>query len=247
MDVFFVIKVIVIVSSVIIWQFVLKMIFAGASESAPSNSKDYHMIRRVMHMSTGVVILILAEVIGEDMFALCAHWGWIVFGLFCVFRKFNEKLNQKFIHDFRFLLRPNEYQGVPGSFFFLLGIAFVAQFYPTYILRLSIVNLAFGDPFASLCGLFFKSPMIRKSRSVAGTLGGAAFSCLFTWILIFIVPDMNCINSALPQSTFYLIVFLVSGISELAPSIFDDNLTIPAYSGILYSLIFQNFYGIKCH
>ena len=86
-------------------------------------------------MSTEVIIEIV-HILVEDLqvFHICISLGWIVFGIFCIWRKYDSRLNDEFIKNYRFLLRPTEYNGIPGSFYYLLGIAIVSLFTKPIIL-----------------------------------------------------------------------------------------------------------------
>jgi dolichol kinase len=131
---------------------------------------------------------------------------------------------------------------MPGASYFLLGVLIVEALCPDEIACLAVLILSFGDPIASLAGLYFKSPGIYKGKTVAGTGACALISVLLSAIFYFFVPSMVHLHTIIQPFEFCTLTAVVSILAELSPSsrryYLDDNLSIPCYAGGYYMLYF---------
>lgn len=231
----------------ILIQFIVKWLFGtkidSKDEMANQSRKDYHMIRRFQHMSTGLIMLVVWPHITQNMALTALGCGALSFLLMNIYRLLNPKFNEKYINQFGFLLRPHELNNMPGALYFLIGVFLSVLFFRRIEIYMSTIILSFGDPFASLCGIYFKSPKLSKDKSLAGTLGCSLVSSFIAMICYFFVNDFQCVNEKLHYSIFFIVTFIIAIFSELGPSsrriCLEDNVTIPIYAGSLYTAYFK--------
>lgn len=149
-----------------------------------------------------------------------------------------------YLNTFKFLLRPHEIEGLPGAFFFLLGVFLCLLCFDKPIALIGILFLSFGDPFASICGIYFKSLKFMEGKSISGTLG-CGIICMLSGV-IFRYVYLDSLNyepiAQLSYLAFAIICFVIAILAEIGPSsrkyYVDDNLTIPIYTSLLFTLYF---------
>lgn len=104
---------------------------------------------------------------------------------------------------------------------------------------MSILILSFGDPFASLCGICFKSPKISKDKTLAGTLGCSLICMAIGMAFYYLNGDFATVRQEIMPWEFALAIFVVALLAEIGPSsrriYFEDNISIPVYAGLLFS------------
>ncbi|KAL4438414.1 hypothetical protein ABPG74_009453 [Tetrahymena malaccensis] len=209
------------------------------------NSNEFHLIRRIQHLGSGLVIIIIAILVSDTLALYGSFFGFLYFLCVHVLRKKNERFNQMYLNTFKFLLRPHEIEGLPGAFFFLLGVFLSLAIFDKPIAMIGILFLSFGDPFASLCGIYFKTLQFMEGKSISGTLGCGVI-CTICGI-IFRLIYLDQLHYERLDKTSYLhysiACFLISILAEIGPNsrkyYFDDNLTIPIYTCILFELFFR--------
>jgi len=142
-------------------------------------------------------------------------------------------------------LRPHEIEGLPGAFYFLLGVFLCVVFFDRTVTYLSVLFLSFGDPFASICGIYFRSHTFMEGKSVSGTLGCGIACTVFAVIyrMIFLDSLNYSALDAMDYPSFAALCFVVAILAEIGPSsrkhYIDDNLTIPLYAGFLFTVYFK--------
>lgn len=121
---------------------------------------DVHLIRRVQHSGTGLMVLLVLYFFSHNICLYGAFAGTLWVFLVSLSRKYSEYCNQLFIKNFKFLLRKHEIDNanLPGAFYFLLGLFITLCFFEKEIVILATTILSFGDPFASLIGIKLKGP-----------------------------------------------------------------------------------------
>jgi diacylglycerol kinase (CTP) len=197
---------------------------------------DLHLIRKVWHMSTGLIGLFIYKKSGYTseytatilmVFALAAF-------LFEWARLRSEKINQLTMVFMKPVMRESEKNSVSGMPFYALGVALALFFFPERIAILAILFLIFADPIASFFGILYGRDKLLPNKSLQGTIAAFTVCYIATIVygLIYIGPSMN------------LVFFAVAGgvigcISEMCSQFIDDNLCIPVVSAL--GLFLVNF------
>jgi diacylglycerol kinase (CTP) len=218
-----------------------------AAAPALSTKKDIHLLRKLQHVTSGLVILALSThdplmrdwryAVGTLVFSSAGMWATYAL------RRAAPRFDQWFRATFAPIMRPRELTRMPGAFFFLLGCAAALTLFPKPRAHLAILFLSFGDPAASFVGVTYarwaaggrrSSPKgaggdgQSSGKTVAGSLGCFAVCALCTaWAL----------GGAANTATHIIIGGLAGAIAELVPfSSVDDNLAIPIVAGTILTL-----------
>lgn len=191
---------------------------------------DLHIARKLWHMSTGVIGLILffsSEQVPE-------FWGYgvlliAVLGFLADYlRQKNPLLNKFVIRIMGPLMRKSEREGVSGLPFYALGIALSLLFYQKDLALISIMFLIFSDPVSSFFGVLYGKDKILPNKSLQGFVAG-----FFTCYLVTLFYLLNLGATSIDMLTFSLVAGLIGAGSELISAFnIDDNLTIPVISGL---------------
>lgn len=123
----------------------------------------------------------------------------------------------------RGLLKPKEYHGLTGSFYFLLGSTLTIILFEKTPAVLSLFVLSFSDPFAQIVGNIFRGPKVQN-KSLFGSL--AFFLITFLILKFGKVPLFES-----------LLVSSISTITEVFSQRLDDNLTVPLVTGFLLEIL----------
>jgi len=237
----------VLVVSCVLIQFLFKWTVGNNINSKEDmlnqSRKDYHMLRRLQHMSTGILIIFLwsfSPKLYSILGLLIGTFGFLAVNLF---RFINPKFNETYIKSFGFLLRPHEINNMPGALYFLVGVTFAVCVYERIEVYMAMIILSFGDPFASLCGIYFKSPKITKDKTIAGTLGCALVCCMIGMAFYYLNSDFSQIKTEIRPWEFALAILVVAIFAEIGPSsrkiYFEDNTSIPLYAGMFFTVYFK--------
>lgn len=147
------------------------------------------------------------------------------------------------------MLRPHEIEGLPGAFYFLLGVFLSIAFFDIPISCLGILFLSVGDPFASICGIAFRSRNFMEGKSLTGTFG-CGLVCSLSGVIykkIYLESLNYELINQMDSFSFATLCFIVSILAEIGPNsrkhFIDDNLTIPLYSCILLTIFFKILYA----
>jgi dolichol kinase len=136
------------------FHFILRRFKVGKSEL----STGLHPIRRLQHVLTGVLILLIYSFASHEQGRMMITVPAVLFYLFdLVRRKGDPAVNKWFLKHWKNLLRPHEISEKPtAACFFLMGIAVV--FWITSqreITQVAILNVSLCDPAASVFGILF--------------------------------------------------------------------------------------------
>lgn len=113
---------------------------------------------------------------------------------------------------------------ITGATWLLIGAFFTVLIFPREIAIWSLLVVTVGDPLAALIGSCCGRSRVG-GKSLEGTLAGI----LFTFPLVYLIPDLS-IGLAL--------IGLVTGmLVELLPLPINDNLAIPLFSGVIMTVL----------
>lgn len=197
---------------------------------------DLHITRKLWHMATGLIGLIVyyksglsTEFMATGLLAFSACSFLVEF-----LRLRNERVNEILMIIMKPVMRESEKNSVSGMPFYALGVSLSLFFFPERIAILSILFLIFADPIASFCGILYGRDKILPNKSLQGTI--AAFSVCYTVTLVYglihTTPSMNLL-------VYSIIAGVIGALSELCSQFVDDNLCIPVISGL--GLFLLNF------
>lgn len=191
---------------------------------------DLHIARKLWHMSTGVLGLVLFYRSGQDT----NWWGYGVLSIALAgfladyFRQKYTLFNRFVIKLMGPLMRKSEREGVSGLPFYALGISLSLLFYQKDLALISIMFLIFSDPVSSFFGVLYGKDKILPNKSLQGFVAG-----FFTCYLVVLFYLLNAQVSSVDMLIFSLIAGLIGAGSELISAFnIDDNLTIPVISGL---------------
>ena len=243
----------ILVISCILIQFIFKWTVGNKITSKEDmlnqSRKDYHMLRRLQHMSTGLLMLIMFAYSPKEYCMLGLIIGTVGFLIMSIYRFINPSFNEKYIKNFGFLLRPHEINNMPGAFYFLIGASLACGLYEIIEIYMAVVVLSFGDPFASLCGIYFKSPKIMKDKTIAGTLGCGMISALVAMIMYYFNEDFSKVRNEIHPLEYAFTTLIIAILAEIGPSsrkiYFEDNTSIPIYSGALFTAYFKYIHPLN--
>ncbi|CAM9862777.1 unnamed protein product, partial [Phaeothamnion confervicola] len=141
------------------------------------------------------------------------------------------------------LLREEEISRLPGSFWFLLGVAGAAAAFPEPVAVMSELHLAVGDPAAAVVGSLFgaSTRCLPREKSLAGFAAAAAACAAVTGALVgggILLPTGMLANAPMVAVAASLYGGLCGAVAEAWPWGVDDNLSMPLVSGGLFSLFY---------
>ena len=198
---------------------------------------DLHLVRKLWHMSMGLVVVaiflglnlsrpvavqILGSLLGCSLLMETA-------------RLKSRVLNEKIVRIWGPLMRTSEVDRLSGIPFYLASCLLAVAIFPKMIAALSILYLAVGDPVASLFGILWgkKSLRMPNGKSLIGTSAGI-FACMA-------VSFLFLRSQGLPEHQVNLLTLLgglAGGTAELMPLEVDDNFSIPVVSGFALWFVF---------
>eukprot|EP00960_Hanusia_phi_P030355 748539-Hanusia_phi.AAC.1 len=149
--------------------------------------KNLHLSRKIFHTTSGVIMASLYEFwLSREVALLLLIPGFFVFFIAESFRVNFPKhpMSILFFRLFARLARSYEIERRSGIVFYLAGVLACVFLFPKPIAVLSILFLAFGDPFASLCGMNWGSlgPRFSNGKSFIGSFGGMVACSLITFL-----------------------------------------------------------------
>lgn len=213
-------------------------------QSTLPKSGDYHLPRRIFHVASGCGLLFVAISIESKVLLIKVLLALFLSELFLELIRLNFQPAQRFLgRYFGFLMRQGEEGRLSGIPYYLLGCLFSFTVFPKEIAILAVSFLAFGDPVASLAGVWCK----KKWRShgvfevfTEKSLQGSVACALVCFLLCFLVGPRVMPSLAVFSIDHFLFSLLGGGIgaiAELVPLRTDDNLSIPLIAGCLLWLL----------
>lgn len=198
-----------------------------------NTKKNLHILRKIWHMIPGVIISVIlmkgwvSQEILQDFFIKITTMVIISDYL----RLRNKKLNKIFIKYFGLVIRKEEFFAPSGIGAYVGSVAIVLFFFPANVAALSILFLAFGDPFASFCGIFFRGHPVNyrfeNGKSLFG-LFGAGLACLAVTLVVGLTVFKWPL--ALSYAIGSIGGIVVGFVETFQPEEYNDNLIIPIVS-----------------
>lgn len=198
---------------------------------------DIHWARKIWHILGVLLLFVLFQFLPIKI----AQVGFVILTLIFVaidiLRKKNSQMNAFFIHIFKPIMRQHEINNYAGTTFLFLGVMLLVLFFNPMVVSLSLLFLAFADPFASYFGIRFGKDKIYGEKTIQGFMA-AYLICTMLTIGYLIFQGFNLDRVLLVG----VLAGLLGALAELIPvAKLDDNLTIPVVSGIGLTGLFYLF------
>lgn len=234
-----VVSIVLFIGTILMHYVLHHLNFDVDSKTTAKTHKDFHLKRRVQHISTCSSYLLLCSIVIQDVFFIrCATAFLLVAGSILNWIRVHVKpVNEFFYKNFLSVLREEELYGTPTALYFISGVLIDFTFFKKHVAYLGFIAVTYGDPFASFFGLLFKSRQLRKGKSLSGTLA-AAIICSFASFVYFY---FNSLLGLLPGGVMEVVLVsgIIGGMAEFLPAskrhFLDDNLTIQLYTSILWT------------
>ena len=184
-------------------------------------NKISELFRKAIHISNAIIPLGYMYIFQDkiDMIIILSF-----FLIFCFFveiaRKNNDLVSIIFTRYFSFMLRENEKKGaLTGATWVFVGALFTVLLIPPPFSILALLFLSIGDTFSAIIGMQF--PFIRiGEKTLSGSIAG-----FIACVILGLILDTPISHNVLIFGAF-MAMFI-----EIIPTTFDDNVTIPVFSG----------------
>ncbi len=183
--------------------------------------KTNELFRKAIHISN-IIIPFGYLYIFQDRIEMLIILSFFL--ILCFFielaRKKNDKVLSFFNQYFRFMMRENEKKGeLTGATWVFVGALFTVLLIPPPFSILSLMFLSVGDTFAAIIGMQYPYLKLGK-KTLTGSISGF-IACIILGLII----DIHISSDILIFGAF-MAMFI-----EIMPLSFDDNVTIPIFSG----------------
>ena len=184
-------------------------------------NKISELYRKAIHISNAIIPLGYIYLF-QDKIDMVIILSFLL--IFCFFieivRGHNNFVSIFFYRYVRFMMRDKERKGeLTGATWVFVGALFTVLLIPATFSIVALLFLSVGDTFAAIIGMQF--PFIRLGRkTLSGSLGG-----FIACIIIGLIIDIPISYDILFFGAF-MAMFI-----EIIPTTFDDNVTIPIFSG----------------
>lgn len=182
--------------------------------------------RALWHSMTGAVVFVIVY-FGHGTPRYADVWllsiALFLLALIDLVRFTTRKGDELFWRHLGFLAGDRERRGPATSLYYALSLLVCAILFPKEAVLGAIVCIALGDPVAMMIGKKFGRIRLKR-KSIEGSLAG----------FIVCVPVIF-----LATSSWKIAVFgsLAGSLIEFLPLPFDDNLTVPLFSGAVMALL----------
>ena len=197
-----------------------------------NNIHNHELAREILHIITGVAVLLLL------IYNLITPFILFILLLIGVFLsllslRFKIPLICFFLDKFEY---PGDLKNFPGRglIFAIAGTLLALKLFPQNIALASIAILTFADPTSHLIGALFgkTKSFFDKGKNIEGHLAGFIISSL---IAMFFVQPALAIAGSLTAMTFESLIIEIQKIK------LDDNLIIPLAAGTAMILVLKFF------
>lgn len=199
------------------------------NEMAPTATrKDLHLGRRLLHMGSGLTIVIayglfFTHTQAVQLLGTIACLAYLIDRIRVAYPEIARKLEK----ITNFFLRAEERLKESSMIPYVMGILLTILSFPKPLALIAISVLALADPISAIVGILFGKHHWVKEKSVEGSMAFFFVSlfCAMS-ILLYTAPNPWWIL----LGTSFLISLAVSAF-EMLPLKLDDNLTIPLFVG----------------
>lgn len=198
---------------------------------------DIHWARKIWHISGVLVIFILFQFLPLTMSKYLIALGTALFVCIDIIRKRNSHINTFFVHYFKPIMRQHEVNNLAGTTYLFIGVMILILFFSPLVISLSLLFLAFADPFASYFGIRFGKDKIYGNKTIQGFMAAFLICASLTVVYLYLY-DFSLDRVILVG----LLAGVLGALAELIPiAKLDDNLTIPIVSGLGLTGLFYLF------
>jgi dolichol kinase len=138
-------------------------------------------------------------------------------------------VKEGFILFFGSFLRRHEFSRLSGATYLLFGCLITSLLYKKPIVVASCAYIIVGDTFASILGQNFKGPKLFRKKTLLGSIGFLASSLAVAFTL-YNLPG------SLPLHHL-IIGAAVATIFESLPLPWDDNFSVPIFTGFVMTFL----------
>lgn len=210
-----------------------------AVEASLKQKSDLHISRKVWHC-TGICFMTLVYCY------LPIRLVWttlLVVSAFIIpldyLRLKNPGLNRTALKIFGPVMRRHESGAMSGLSYLLMGGLFLMWLGKHHVATLTLLFLAFGDPFASYFGLRFGKDRILGHKTLQGTMAAFAVCTVIAGVYYYF-------NNLMTERLLIVVPLsgLIGAMAELIPiGNIDDNLSFPVVGALLLWLLFTLYGG----
>jgi len=182
--------------------------------------------RSLWHFLTGAVVFVIVY-FGHGAPRYGDVWllsiALFLLALIDVVRFTTRKGDELFWRHLGFLAGHREKRGPATSLYYALSLLICAVLFPKEAVLGAIVCIALGDPVAMIIGKKFGRIRLKR-KSIEGSFAG----------FIVCIPVIFLVTSSWRVAVFGS---LAGSLIEFLPLPFDDNLTVPLFSGAVMALL----------
>lgn len=205
---------------------------------APRSLRPTNYRRNVFHVTCGVTVVTLTELLPTRGWLIALPLAFAVFAWGCeISRRIWPSVNDRLMRLFGGVAHALERHRVNSSTWFVTALVLLGLFAPRFAAATGIAVLGLADPAAALVGRRFGRTKIHANRSLEGTL---------TFFVVAFLAAMAVLTLRHPAPLGALALTaaaaaFVGALTELYTDKLDDNFTIPlaaaAAAGVVGHLV----------
>jgi len=184
---------------------------------------DLHLSRKIWHVSGVMGLWLVYYWFGLEKARMIFLVLLTLTAVVELMRRQSVSINKMVLKVMLPLMRKNEIKGIAGVTPLLAAVNILTLF-PSWIVSLSMLFLAFADPIASLVGVLFGRTKLIARKSLEGSAAAFMVCSLITFLTHI-------------QSWSDVFIFgFIGAVAELLPiGSLDDNFTMPLLTALLLS------------
>jgi len=184
---------------------------------------DLHLSRKIWHVSGVMGLWLVYYWFGLEKARMIFLVLLTLTAVVELMRRQSVSFNKMVLKVMLPLMRKNEIKGIAGVTPLLAAVNILTLF-PSWIVSLSMLFLAFADPIASLVGVLFGRTKLIARKSLEGSAAAFMVCSLITFLTHI-------------QSWSDVFIFgFIGAVAELLPiGSLDDNFTMPLLTALLLS------------
>jgi dolichol kinase len=192
------------------------------SAPAPLRPTNYH--RNAFHITTGLTVVALTEVLPSRLWLILPPLAFAIFAWGSeVSRRIWPGVNDGLMRLFGRVAHVHERHRVNSATWFVTAVLILGVAFPRYGAAAGVSVLALADPAAALIGRRFGRTRLRAGRSLQGTVAFFVVGALasFTALALFHPAGLGAMALTAVAAS------LSGAVAELYTERLDDNFTIP--------------------